>query len=177
MADVKGLKIRTPGGGMDLTVLGLGAVPIRVSPPEMYESMSRGTLDGALLAYQSAVSYHLPALLKSGTIGQDLGTVAITFSIGDKAWDRLPVDIRQVLADAGRELSETACDRFDEAERTAIDTVRKAGVRLVTLAEDPTEAEAFAQVRNDWASRLDARGKPGSAVLAAFLREAAAAPR
>jgi len=174
---VQGLKIRTPGGAMDLTARALGAAPIRMSPPEIYESMSRGTLDGALLSYQSVTSYHLPALLKSGSIGQDFGTVAITFSISLAKWNALPESVRTMLADVGRGISEHACADFDKAEEASMATVRAAKVRLVApVAGDKAQLDAaFAQVRAEWARRLDARGKPGSVVLAAFLKAAEAA--
>jgi TRAP-type C4-dicarboxylate transport system substrate-binding protein len=172
--DVAGLKIRTPGGAMDLTVLGIGAVPIRVAPPEIYESMSRGTLDGALLPYQSAVSYHIPGLLKSGTVEQDFGTVAITFSISLKKWNSLSSGAQSILTNAGRALSEQACGPFDTAENAAIDKIRAAGVRLIPPngADHADLSIAFDKVRKDWAQRLDDRGKPGSAVVAAFTEAA-----
>jgi len=171
---VAGLKIRTPGGAMDLTARALSAVPIRLSPPEIYESMSRGTLDGALLSYQSVTSYHLPALLKSGTTGLDFGTVAITFSISTKAWEALPPDIRKIVGDIGWKISEGACTEFDRAEDASIATVRKANVRLMEPVDtDKAQlAEVFGRVRAEWARRLDARGKPGSQVLAEFLQAA-----
>ena len=37
LADIEGLKIRTAGGALDLMVRGIKAVPIRMSPPEIYE--------------------------------------------------------------------------------------------------------------------------------------------
>jgi TRAP-type C4-dicarboxylate transport system substrate-binding protein len=179
LKDVAGLKIRTPGGAMDLTVIGMGAVPIRMGPAELYESMSRGTLDGALLAYQSAIAYHLTTLLKSGTLGQDFGTVAVTFSISLAKWNALPADIQATMARIGQTSSVEACEKFDKAEADSIDKMRAAGVKLT----DPQEADradldaAFDRTRVDWAQRLDARGKPGSAVLAAFMDAAAAAAK
>ena len=77
-----------------LTVMRLGAVPIRMGPAEIYESLARGTLDGALLAYQSVMAYHLAPLMKSGTLSQDFGTVTVTFSIRLKSWNALPADVR-----------------------------------------------------------------------------------
>ncbi len=177
LKDAAGLKIRTPGGAMDLTVMSLGAVPIRMGPAELYESMSRGTLDGALLAYQSAMAYHLAPLLKSGTLGQDFGTVTVTFSIGLAKWNALPENIRDTLARVGRQISLDACQKFDKAEEDSIAKARAAGIRL-TSPQNADRADldaAFAGVRAEWARRLDARGKPGSAVLSAFQEAAEAA--
>lgn len=177
LKDVEGLKIRTPGGAMDLTLLQLGAVPIRVGPTDIYEGMSRGTLDGALLAYQSAVAYHLAPLLKSGTLGQDFGTVAVTFSIRLKTWNALPADVRDTLSRISQSLSLQACEKFDKAEQDSLAKVRALGVKLVTPeAGDHTHLEAaFAQVRANWARRLDARGKAGTEIMKAFMDAAEAA--
>jgi TRAP-type C4-dicarboxylate transport system substrate-binding protein len=162
---------------MDLTLRQLNAVPVRVAPPEIYESMSRGTLDGALLSYQSVTSYHLPALLKSGTLGQDFGTVAVTFAIATATLNALPENVRQTLIDAGRWISETACKPFDRTEDASIATVRAAKVRLVEPVDSDKAqlATAFEQVRAEWARRLDARGKSGTATLKAFMDAASAA--
>jgi TRAP-type C4-dicarboxylate transport system substrate-binding protein len=177
LKDAEGLKIRTPGGAMDLTVMGLGAVPIRMGPAEIYESMSRGTLDGALLAYQSAMSYHLAPLLKSGTLAQDFGTVAVTFSVRLKTWNTLPTDVQDTLSRIGQSLSREACVKFDKAEQESIAKVRAGGIRLITLgAGDHADLEAaFARVREDWAKRLDARGKAGTEIVKAFMDAADAA--
>jgi len=177
LKDAEGLKIRTPGGAMDLTLLKLGAVPIRVGPTDIYEGMSRGTLDGALLAYQSAVAYHLAPLMKSGTLGQDFGTVAVTFSIRLKTWNALPPDIQESLSRVGQSLSRQACEKFDKAEQESIAEVRALGVHLVTPAtNDHADLDAaFAQVRTDWAKRLDARGKAGTEIVKAFEDAAEAA--
>jgi TRAP-type C4-dicarboxylate transport system substrate-binding protein len=177
LKDAEGLKIRTPGGAMDLTVMGLGAVPIRMGPAEIYESMSRGTLDGALLAYQSAMAYHLGPLLKSGTLGQDFGTVTVTFSVNLEKWNSLPANVREAIAEIGRKMSLEACAKFDKAEEDAIAKARAGSIKLVDpRAGDHAELDkAFERVRTDWAKRLDRRGKDGSAVLAAFVEAAEAA--
>ena len=174
---IDGLKIRTPGGAMDLTVLGMGGVPLRVAPSEIYESMSRGTLDGALLAYQSATSYHLTGMIKSGTLAQDFGTVTITFSISLRKWKALPESARTILETAGRSLSEQACGPFDKAEAAAIDKMRPAGTKLIELgdADRASLGTTFEAVRKDWAARLDARGKAGTEIVAAFTAAAEAA--
>ena len=64
--DLEGLKIRTTGGAMDLMMRSIGGVPVRMAAPEIYESLTRGTLDGLIFSYQSSVSYDFGKILKSG---------------------------------------------------------------------------------------------------------------
>ena len=44
--DLAGLKIRASGAAIDKTIRSLGAVPVRVTSNELYDSLSRGTVDG-----------------------------------------------------------------------------------------------------------------------------------
>ncbi|HEX2136615.1 MAG TPA: TRAP transporter substrate-binding protein DctP [Microvirga sp.] len=168
--DLHGLKVRTAGGAMDLMVRSIGAVPVRMAAPEIWESMSRGTLDGAVLSYQSVTSYDLNKLIKSGTVGLNFGTAVITYSIGEAKWQSLPQDVRNILAEAGEMATREGCKRLEAVERTATEKVRAAGMKEISFGETDRAAfaKAFDTVAEDWAKELDKRGKPGTEVAKAF---------
>ena len=168
--DLAGLKVRTAGGAMDLMVRSIGAVPVRMAAPEIYESMSRGTLDGAVLSYQSVTSYDLNRLIKSGTVGLNFGTAVITYMMGETKWRSLPEDIRKVLTEAGETATREGCKRLEAVERIATEKVRAAGMKDISFgeADRASFAKAFETVAEDWAKDLDKRGKPGTEVAAAF---------
>jgi TRAP-type C4-dicarboxylate transport system substrate-binding protein len=167
LADLEGLKIRTAGGALDLMMRGIKAVPIRMSPPEIYESMSRGTLDGAMIGYQSAASYDLLGLVRTGTLNEPLSSVVITYSINAAKWKALPPAVRDVLAEEGERITRESCAKFAAAEAGAVAAARDKGIKLIEFAPDDikTMASVFEAVRQDWATGLDGRGKPGSEAL------------
>lgn len=173
LADLEGLKIRTAGGALDLMMRGIKAVPIRMSPPEIYESMARGTLDGALIGYQSAASYDLLGLVKTGTLNEPLSSVVITYSINAAKWKTLPPKVREVLAEEGERITRESCAKFARAEEKAVALAREKGVRLIEFSPDDAKAMAsvFERVSREWASGLDGRGRPGSEALTVW-REA-----
>jgi TRAP-type C4-dicarboxylate transport system substrate-binding protein len=173
LADIEGLKIRTAGGALDLMIRGIKAVPIRMSPPEIYESMSRGTLDGAMLGYQSAVSYDLIGLLKTGTLDEPLSSVVITYSISEAKWKSLPESVRNVMAEEGERITKDSCAKFAAAEKQALAKATEKGIKLIRFSpeDEKTMTTVFETVNQDWASGLDGRGKPGSEALKAW-REA-----
>jgi TRAP-type C4-dicarboxylate transport system substrate-binding protein len=170
LADIEGLKIRTAGGALDLMMRAIKAVPIRMSPPEIYESMSRGTLDGAMLGYQSAVSYDLIGLLKTGTLNEPLSSVVITYSISAAKWKALPESVQKVLAEEGERITKESCAKFAQAEERALAKAKEKGIKLIQFsAEDgKTMSTVFEAVSQDWSSGLDGRGKPGSEALNAW---------
>jgi TRAP-type C4-dicarboxylate transport system substrate-binding protein len=169
-SDLDGLKIRTAGGAMDLMMRAIKGVPVRMAAPEIYESMTRGTLDGVVLSYQSAASYDLGKLLKSGTSGMNFGTAMITYSIGETKWKSLPENVRKVLTEVGEQTTREGCKRFEEGEKAAAAKVQSQGMTVIKFsdADNKEFAAAFAHVADTWAKDTDKRGKPGSEVLKAF---------
>jgi len=168
--DVAGLKLRASGGAQDFVMHQLGVVPVHMAPPGIYESMARGTIDGALLAFVSVESYKLDPLVKSASVGANFGTVVVAYSISERRWAKLSPPVRQLLTRAGDEITRQACAIFDAREKQAIDKLRKAGVKLTAFApaDQARLDHAYAQVAQQWAASLDQRGKAGSATLEAY---------
>lgn len=172
LKDLSGVKIRSTGGAMDIMLRRIGAVPVRMPPPEIFESMQRGTIDAAMLPYQSVLSYDLTNLLKAGTRGVDFGTIALTYSIGEARWRKLPGDVQQALLQAAEAVSKSGCAKVDAAEASAVEQVKAAGMKVVVMSKADEQAfdGIFAGVRDEWARELDRRGKPGSTVLGEFMK-------
>ncbi|MEI6721621.1 MAG: TRAP transporter substrate-binding protein DctP [Betaproteobacteria bacterium] len=174
--DLEGLKIRTTGGAMDLMMRSIKGVPVRMAAPEVYESLSRGTLDGIIFSYQSSVSYSFGKLLKSGTEGLNFGTAIFTYSMGEAKWKSLPDNVRKVLAHAGEQVTREGCKRFEEGEKGATEKIKSQGMKVIefSAADKKVFNDAFSHVSQDWAQELDKRGKPGTEVFKAFTAAVAA---
>jgi len=173
LKDLEGSKLRASGGAQLLTLDKLNMVPVRMAPPEIYESMSRGTIDGTLFSFVSVESYKLTGFTKTATVGGNFGTVLVTYSISDSKWAKLPPDAKKVLLEAGDRITQTACEAFDAQERLAAEKLKAAGARLVEFkgADEVALNRVADEVAATWAADLDKRGKPGTATLKAF-REA-----
>jgi len=84
--------------------------------PEIYESLTRGTLDGVIFSYQS--SY--PTISADPEIGHrrlNFGTAIFTYSIGEAKFKSLPENVRKVLVEAGEQTTREGCKRFEMARR------------------------------------------------------------
>jgi TRAP-type C4-dicarboxylate transport system substrate-binding protein len=167
--DMAGLKVRSAGGAMDFMLHDLNMVPLRMTPPEVYEGLSRGTIDAAVLPYNSAKSYSLIPLLKSGTVGENFGTVVSAYAMSEKEWQQLPDSVRSILMDVGHKISIEACTKFVAAEDEALAEAKEHGVKQIkfSAADNKMLNTMFSRAAQDWASSLDKRGRPGSAALAA----------
>src|SRR5258707_12208258 len=92
--DLEGLKIRTTGGAMDLMMRSIGGVPVRMAAPGIYESLTRGTLDGVIFSDQRSVSYDFGKILESGTEGRNFGTAIFPYSLGQAQLNSSPATVR-----------------------------------------------------------------------------------
>ncbi len=168
--DLDGLKIRTSGGAHDLTVRSLGAVSVRMSPPEVYESMQRGTVDGALFPIPSVISYDLTNLVKSFATNVNFGGIILTYSISEVKWRLLTPEQKAIVEEEADKALNGGCEKLDGEFAEGVKKIQAAGGRLFAFA--PADLQkfdgVFEIVRRDWAANLDRRGKPGTEVLNAW---------
>ena len=169
-ADLAGLKIRTAGGAMDLMMRAIKGVPVRMAAPEIYESITRNTIDGIVLSYQSSVSYDLGKLLKSGTVGMNFGTAVFIYGIGETKWKTLPENVRKALVEAGEQTTREGCKRFEDGEKAAAEKILSQGMKQIAFSDADRKffTDAFAGVADEWAKETDRRGKPATETLKAF---------
>jgi TRAP-type C4-dicarboxylate transport system substrate-binding protein len=170
LGTLQGLKVRTSGSAKELAVRKLGATPIQMPTPEVYEALSRGTIDGMLFPFSSIYSYDLQGLLKSATVGENLGSFIVAYMISERKWKSLSPEAQKALAEAGEATTKLGCQIAQETESKDTERLRALGVTLVQLnaADKAKVREGMASVGADWAAALDKRGKPGTEVLKAF---------
>jgi TRAP-type C4-dicarboxylate transport system substrate-binding protein len=167
LKSLEGQKLRTLGLVTDLTIKRLGAVPIRISAPEINEAMSRGTIDGGLMGIATVVSYDLTRYLKAATYGESFGGTIVTYAISDANWKKLPPDVKDAMTAAGETATRSGCEFADAAVESEYAKLKAAGVAVVQLSPEDRKTfdERMADIGREWADTLDKRGKPGSAVL------------
>jgi len=173
LKDVENLKIRTAGGAMDLTVRYLKAVSVRMPAPEVYEAVSRGTLDGGILPIASVVAYNWGDVFKFSTIGQNFGSFVLDYVVSEKRWKTFPPNVQKAMLEAGEAVTMSSCVNMDRDEDSHFAKLKSQGMTMVRLSPgDESQLKSQAgEVALDWAKGLDAKGKPGSQVLKAY-REA-----
>jgi TRAP-type C4-dicarboxylate transport system substrate-binding protein len=171
LASIKGLKLRTGGGLQDLSITALGAVPVRIAGPDVYESMARGTLDGLVFPLPSIEQYKLQEHVKFSTTGLNFGSFASTYVISERKWNSLPPDVRVVMDKMSLETSRHACQVMAKDMGPAVERLKSAGVKFVefSAADKATINQTLRPIGEQWAKQLDGRGQPGTAVLNAFL--------
>lgn len=170
LKDVEGMKIRASGSAKELVLKKIKATPVLMPTPDVYESLSRGTIDGVLFPINSLPPYNIHKLSKTATVGENFGTFIANYVISEKRWQTLPPAVQAQLSTMGEEIARSSCAQVEKDEAGDMEKVRQAGVNFITLsaADKAVVANAMSEVAKEWAEGLDKRGRPGTEVLNAF---------
>jgi len=171
LESLRGLKVRVAGGAMNKTVSALGAIPVQVSGPEMYDALSRGTVDAAIYSRMALNAFKLEPLLKYSVDGIRLGSGSIIMAASARTWSGLPDDVKAAVELAGKTAQKHLCEYQDAQEaQVSKDLVEKNGWKIDRLSPEQVKIweNRLSETTKAWAAELDASGRPGSAILQAF---------
>ena len=164
--DLKGKKIRTPGGIANEFYEYLGVTPVTIAHPEVYEALDKGVID--------AVSYYSQAVTSSGTqdilrysIQPHTGTAVHSLVVNEKVWSKLPKDVQDAMNQAGQELVKSVGQVYDEDTNKINDDFVKSGGNIVKFApeEEKVWEDAKKDFLNEWLKKNESKGIPYEKVL------------
>lgn len=171
MEDLKGLKIRAVGPKTKL-IHELGAVPVALTPPEIYDALHKGVIDGvSVLDMGNLYAYKLNEVLPY-VIDTGFGVYATLVTVMNlDTWRGLPGKIREEMT----EVSSKAADKYAEIimglERRSLDHIKTSKGQVIRLAPDEKarwETVSKKIMWEGWAKDSKALGVPGEEWLTRF---------
>lgn len=160
--DLKGLRIRAGTPDENVAWSKLGVEPVQITPFELYESISRGVVDGALFTVAWADTLKLGEVAKywyrfpGNLLGGDVTTV-----INKDTWNQFTPETQDVI----KQIIEEYNDRYIQAvlklEMEVLDEVEsELNVQYLFVTEEINEAymDAMNDARQDWFDRWEQEG-------------------
>ena len=165
--DMKGVKMRI--SGLNAKVLQVfGATPTMVTAPEGYNALQRGTIDSFGFPYSYAFgAYKLYEVSKYVTEGLGMGGFMCLQTVNNDAWNATPKSVQDALPAAQANAITNMIDAYVTADKKWIPIFHKKleVVQVAPSVRDQLVAGADA-VYKEWAAAQDAKGRPGSEMLA-----------
>jgi TRAP-type C4-dicarboxylate transport system substrate-binding protein len=170
--DLKGLKIRCVGLFAKL-IAAIGCVPVAITPPEIYDAMQKGTIDGSISDYDTAVTYGWHRATKYYN-KIPVGTGTFFLGISTRTWNRLPADVQRLLDDTVPDAIKAYAqiyeiDGLSNWKKIAV----RDGVQEVPFPREVTSKVveiARTQVWDKWAEDMESKGHAGRKVLDTFVQ-------
>lgn len=172
VAGLKGKRIR--GLGYINQVLDImGANPVAIAAPEVYEALQRRTIDG-----YSGYAFEVVTALKLNevapyTIGTGTGNYVFAATpIALSTWNAMPADLRAVMT----EVSDLYADKFVEfmvrAEDEVCAAIKKSGGTVTVFSDqdiDKMKVQIGDQIQKLWVKDATSRGATAEPFLVDYL--------
>lgn len=173
LADVQGLKLRTPSRSGAWMIEAWGAEPVGMPVPELPQALSAGTVDGALIPFEVVLPLKVQELTDysvEGAGGARFGTSVFLFAMNKKRYEGLPDDLRAVIdANSGPAFAEEMGLAWDMIEPEAMALTAASGSELIELDAETTAAfDARGEVAVErWIEAVSDQGIDGAALVEA----------
>lgn len=173
LAQIKGLKIGVPGGGLRAERLkALGATVVGMPTPDMYMSLEKGVIDGVDVDVDLLVSRRLGEVVKHLTLLND-GGACWYMTMNEDVYAQLPDDLKQVVDELSGEYAKKLFGDFwrEAQENSARVWIEDMGGQVHTLsAEEYALADKLYEEveRRDWIGFLAGKGLPAETMYAKF---------
>jgi len=173
LADLKGLKLRTPSRTGAWVIESWDAEPVGMPVPELPQALSKGVIDGALIPFEIVAPLKVQELTKysiEGINGERFGTSVFLYGMNKERYEALPDDLRAIIdANSGANIAQDIGKVWDAIEPKVKAMVEEHGNEIIkldaaVLAEFDAKA---ATVTQRWIDEVTASGIDGKALVAA----------
>jgi TRAP-type C4-dicarboxylate transport system substrate-binding protein len=167
MADLKGLKIRSHGPTAEMLKL-LGATPVALPMPELYQALQRGVVSGGVFPMESNKGWKLAEVTNRAIIcyptAYSLGFFVV---MNNDKWASLSKEDQAIIEKINLQWVAKHGAAWDEADLEGKKYFQEKGGKLIDI--DPQEATAWAKtvqpVVGSYLAQTKKKGLPGTEVL------------
>ena len=168
LEDLAGLEVRAASQTAAGMLEALGAVPVGMPIPQVYEALARGVVKGAWIPWTIMRPFRLQEVTRYHT-EVSLGCTPFLLTMNKTRYDGLPAEVRRLLDDStGMALAQRLGRIWQEDEGSGRSLALRQGHPVIPLAaaERARWRAATAPVVAAWVAKVDAMGYDGRALLA-----------
>jgi len=167
LEDLKGKTLRGAGEVAE-AIAALGATPRDIPMAEMYDSVSKGVVDGTLVGIETLKTFKMADVCKYTTFAWQVGNMYTFYLAMNKAkWDALPNDIKKIFNDVSKEYAEKYAASWNQIDIDGINySLSIKGNEVFTLsdAEGKRFKDAVQPVLSNYVNAMVAKGYKKSEV-------------
>ena len=169
LSDLKGMKIRVPGGVGSLVGKALGVTAVMLPAPKVYEALSSGVADGIFMPMETQKSFRLKEVVPHVMImpgGLYYGSFAFLLNPG--TFKKLSKHDQAALTSVSGEGFAKLGRWWDEGDRTGLAAAKAAGTKIQTATPAMTAdyLRLMKPVEEAWIARAAKGGYDPRAALA-----------
>ena len=167
MADLKGLKFRGHGTSAEI-VKALGANPVPMPMPELYQSLQKGVVEGALYPFEVNKGWKMGEVTDYSTACFSIAYTSTFYVVMNKdKWASIPADLQKIIEGINQEWIAKHGDAWDSSDVKGIVYGLSIGNDILGL--DKKEAakwkKAVAPVIDNYIADMNKKGFKGKEIV------------
>jgi len=170
VADMEGMKIRTPNPVMAALVEGWGGIPVSMPVPDVYNAMNTGVIDAVMIGPSGIRSYKLNETGKYVTTNIPSAVDSFYLLMNKSSWDGLSDENKAKLDElTGRGLSLRGAKAFYEAGQAGLKLASESGLELIEITPE-AEVEFREKMAPSLTKVIDEKGKQSGSDAHAIVK-------
>ncbi|HVN24938.1 MAG TPA: TRAP transporter substrate-binding protein [Syntrophorhabdales bacterium] len=135
LEEIKGLKVRATGQMADV-IKALGAVPVPLQMPDVYEALRRGVIDGVTVDLSTLKYWKFADVVKYVTADWRLGTGYTFYCVMNKnKWNSLPADLKKIFDEVSHQTFEAQAALWNEMDLEGKEVFTGGGGQILPLSD------------------------------------------
>lgn len=161
LADLKGKKLRSPGGLQTTYIKALGAEPVFIPLGDVYMAMDTGTIDGLVTCPPLVLAFKLFEVAKHG-VKATFGCVSEGVIMNKKTWDKTPPDLQKIIMEVVGNPFATTHGLDKKTYAKMMEEIKAKGVTIYDLPpeEEAKWFKAFQEATRQWVAEMEKKGLP-----------------
>ncbi len=172
LADLRGRKIGAPGAAVNW-LSGTDAVGVSGNLTTYYNAISTGVFDGAIVFASAVLPSKLhevtPYITRFGLGAQFAGGIGVN----SDWYNSQPAEVQQILKQTANSAALWYITALDSAIKSTFEKLQSLGVSVTDASPEMRQqwANDMDNIAQNWATTLDAQGKPASKILNVYMSE------
>ena len=133
LEDLKGMKIRAAAPQIAQTIKAYGAVPVSLSPSEIYMALERGTVDGIITSMGLIHGAKLYELVKYA-LWEPLGLGPLMNIMNMDLWNKIPGDVQAIMQEVNPMMMYRYVDYHTDLDNEGLAFMKGKGLKINNLS-------------------------------------------
>lgn len=164
--DLEGLEIRSPGPVYNDVLEELGATPVTMPVPEVYDALDRGVVDGTLLPYSTLYSFSLDEVVDH-ILELDMYATPLHMVANEDSWAQISQEDQEIIRDLLDEFPRKIGEQYVKEAEEGRELAEETGIPIKELG--PEEEERFREelepLIEEWLEEKEEEGLPAREVF------------
>ena len=167
MDDFKGMKLRGHGTSAQV-IQALGGTPVSLPMPELYQSLQKGIVQGALYPIEVNKGWRMGEVVDYLTMSTSIAYTSSFYVVMNKQkWSLIPTDLQRTISQINQEWIAKHGKAWDESDKIGMDYFKSLGHEVIELsdAESRRWKTTIAPVIDHYIDKMNKKGFEGKKIV------------